>query len=1619
MSRFVLSARLALLPPTNVRQIYTSISNQLSNISTAVTLTGPNNVPQIVNRINSQLRGVNRNINVNINARNNLRSVGASIRSITHATNQAADSMEALGVQASKTVRKYGAFTIATTGFLKLSQAISGGIDEAIAYDREMVRIAQVTGTSLQGLNGLSKEVTRLSTTFGVSSEKILESAVTLSQAGLSAKDTKVALEALAKTGLSATFGDISQTGEAAIAIMQQFKYNTQSLTSVMSSINAVSAAFAVESEDIAVAVRRAGGALEAAGVNFHEFQALLTSVRQTTRESAESIATGFRTIFARLQRVRTQNFLKDLGIDVLNDKGLFVGGYEAIGRISKALKGLQGTDPRFAQIIEELGGFRQVSKVIPLIEQFDVAQKALNVSMRGGDSLTKDAEIAQQSLAVQINKTKESFLAFVRGLAEDEYFKQTVRSVLSLANAFIEVARAAKPFYTLIGAIASFKLANSVGPLARGFKKDWLGFNTGGFVPGTGDSDNVPAMLTPGEFVIKKSSARAIGYGNLHKMNKYAEGGPVGLNRKKLGSKFNGNPDFAAERQTKYVDGIKTYDFGYATLSPVGELYDYNFPVDNKSFKNLKGKTRANIHVRGMTDEVSNSITSSFQKTIADAVYSKASEFGFVGKPVKLDPTQVPNINSAVGGMFEGMIKSLRGNLGSVGKGGKNLDFVGGLGDISKLFVNSDALKTNPTDAKAVFNDTQRASMVAKAVSFIADSQDKVKAKNQNTAIAVEQNTSGVSPLEQFAAAAYDIVRQGWDIKTGSRAIQQALGITSGRFEELKKELRAAGGLGRFDIRHRDTIRRDTIKRNTGGTIPGQGDSDTVPALLTPGEFVINKTSAKAIGHGNLSKLNRYAKGGVVTKKQKRLNREFSDINSHGISQEANNQTLHKDGLVYSYINQDFLNSLLKNPVGNDRAEGQVFRNPKYMVGAREQYLSLPSLTDNLALETFVKEGQVGKEGQNAVVLPANSQFKILDSNPSLTKLLRLDGRKDSDINYNRPLDGDFATRIYDIPDHEKSTIRSYAGNSFYKINGLLRGNVKGDGWNHHHDNLDSSIAKSIISRDLNVFRGVGPKRLSGIEKSIGTNINSPDAVGRVFVDKGFVSTSIRSSVARRFGDHLFSIKVQKGQAGLVLDESFMDEGEILLPRNSAFRITQNSEEDRTKVDLINPILNYGVVKGVKRGPDTIKSTVPKDLLRRNTGGPIDGQGDSDTIPALLTPGEFVINKKAAKRIGYSTLSHMNRSGKSIRKFNNGGAAYPVFQSDPHTNLSQSDRGITRGDRFNGPDPATIGIGLFALSEVLDKAFGENSSLTKLTKAALSLYGAFTVYAAVFKQSGKMFGNSKALYKYTNLGRANAKITTDSVANSDPAFVAKIRAKKDVIRSNARQNLKTVRAGEETELETKDRLAAIAKSDKAARSATNTFRRKIDPFNNSFTPATRGNFIDRINNENIPINLGSSTLNKRQAAAEDRADKNVKRQIRDAAKKGQTFTVQEIAQRTTEAEGRALKNINSENKIFSDTDLIAAYEQSSYDKNIGRNMTGVITGTKKRKKRAKKNVANSAATKEIFDARDEELAAVIPDMKGELEQRVKNLRRKNFLKQKRLVEGTGLSRSFNQSLLL
>ena len=578
---FNLTAEINLRGPSNVRQVVDKIRKQLTGLSANVDLKFDNKIAAQVSSANKTFQTFNQTLRqtqsvakatassfgqlkqatqaLNSSAKNvsaSMKTISsasqsstANIKKTAAATQVMTTEFQEFGKQSALAVRRFAAFATVTGVIYKVSNAITSATQDFVDFEKELVKVAQVSNLSISGLQGLVNNITRLSTGFGVASKDLIEVSRTLTQAGLSASDTSRALEALAKSALAPTFDDLNRTVEGSVALMRQFGISAGQLESALGSINAVAGKFAVEAGDIITAISRTGGVFASAskGVSegtaaLNEFIAVFTSVRATTRESAETIATGLRTIFTRIQRGDTIDALKEYGVQLQDLEGKFVGPYEATRRLAEGLSRLDPRDIRFSRIVEELGGFRQIGKVIPLIQQFTTAQQALAVAQQGQGSLARDAATAQLSLANQITKVREEFTALIRSIAQSSGFRDFVTLALDLTSGLLRLADAAKGALPALTAIFAIKGIKALGQFGTGFlgglkRGGGQTLNSGGYVhhfarggkvPGSGSRDTVPAMLQPGEFVIRKKAVEKLGTQRLHNMNKFAVGGPA-----------------------------------------------------------------------------------------------------------------------------------------------------------------------------------------------------------------------------------------------------------------------------------------------------------------------------------------------------------------------------------------------------------------------------------------------------------------------------------------------------------------------------------------------------------------------------------------------------------------------------------------------------------------------------------------------------------------------------------------------------------------------------------------------------------------------------------------------------------------------------------------------------------------------------------------------------------------------------------------------------------------------------------------------------------------------------------------------------------------------------------
>ncbi len=139
---------------------------------------------------------------------------------------------------------------------------------------------------------------------------------------------------------------------------------------------------------------------------------------------------------------------------------------------------------------------------------------------------------------------------------------------------------------------------------------------------------------------------------------------------------------------------------------------------------------------------------------------------------------------------------------------------------------------------------------------------------------------------LDTWLATAGGIVRAASTVfrALGMEGLANKLDRAGGVLRGFRDEANAAlGGIKDQDVEVRARAkvfgvtdasgRRLSVGANStgrfarGGPVWGEGTatSDSIPAYLSNGEFVINARSAQRIGYGNLETLNRYANGGLV----------------------------------------------------------------------------------------------------------------------------------------------------------------------------------------------------------------------------------------------------------------------------------------------------------------------------------------------------------------------------------------------------------------------------------------------------------------------------------------------------------------------------------------------------------------------------------------------------------------------------------------------------------------------------------------------------------------------------------------------------------------------------------
>lgn len=334
-----------------------------------------------------------------------------------------------------------------TIGWQLSSSAIHGVMStysQAIGYAKELNRsltdIRIVTGQSQAQMANFAKYANVAAKNLSSTTTRYTDAALIYYQQGLSEKAVKdrtdVTIKMANVAGVSA-----EKASQQLTAIWNNFDNGSKSLEHYADVLVKLGSETASSSDEISKGVQKFAAIGNTVGLSYEYAASALATVTATTRESADTVGTSFRTLFSRLQGLSLGQTLED-GTTLnkyskaLNTIGVRIketnGDMKAMDTILDEIGAKWKTLSKDTQIglAQSVGGARQYASFMALMDNWDYFQENVDRANSASGSLQKQQEIYAEGWQAASNRVRSSMEGIFDSVIDD-------KGIIKMTNAF------------------------------------------------------------------------------------------------------------------------------------------------------------------------------------------------------------------------------------------------------------------------------------------------------------------------------------------------------------------------------------------------------------------------------------------------------------------------------------------------------------------------------------------------------------------------------------------------------------------------------------------------------------------------------------------------------------------------------------------------------------------------------------------------------------------------------------------------------------------------------------------------------------------------------------------------------------------------------------------------------------------------------------------------------------------------------------------------------------------------------------------------------------------------------------------------------------------------------
>ena len=375
-----------------------------------------------------------------------------------------------------------------------LESALSGAVSYVEDLNTSLTNIRIVTNKSAEDMAQFAVQANKAAKELSATTKAYTDASLIYFQQGdseeMAAKKAAITLKA-AHSSFNSTASEMS---EYLTAVWNSYKVSGDELQRYVDIMAALGANTATSLEEIATSMQKVAATANTVGVSMEQVSSIIATVSSVTRESAESIGTSYKTIFARIGDLKlgktdedgiglgtVSSQLQAIGVDILDQNQNLREMGDIITDLGNRWQTM--TSAQKTATAQAVAGKRQYTQLMALFENWDMYGANLATAMNSEGTLEQMNSMYEEGLKAAQDRARASMETLYSALLDDKILKQFANATATIADNIANVVEALGGLggvATTVGGLLLQVFSKKVGSQIKEIGQGIVGFVSG-----------------------------------------------------------------------------------------------------------------------------------------------------------------------------------------------------------------------------------------------------------------------------------------------------------------------------------------------------------------------------------------------------------------------------------------------------------------------------------------------------------------------------------------------------------------------------------------------------------------------------------------------------------------------------------------------------------------------------------------------------------------------------------------------------------------------------------------------------------------------------------------------------------------------------------------------------------------------------------------------------------------------------------------------------------------------------------------------------------------------------------------------------------------------------------